>query len=161
MKSFQTWYFQEFESWLLISSCILFSLYLSKFKEEDIALLQQKIESSIANKISYEIEHPIYLNKNVKWILGYGEPILDADNNVVKIRGIAQDGYSMMKTNIPEHLDWGRNLQPGAITNDYGRKKDPNAPNTSFVKYMHGINRISIFLFIVALVILAVKLIKR
>jgi hypothetical protein len=43
----------------------------------------------------------------------------------------------------------------------YLRKKDPNAPNTSFVKYMHGINRISIFLFIVALVILAVKLIKR
>jgi hypothetical protein len=43
----------------------------------------------------------------------------------------------------------------------YLRKTDPNAPNTSFVKYMHGINRISIFLFIVALVILAVKLIKR
>jgi len=43
----------------------------------------------------------------------------------------------------------------------YLRKKDPNAPNTSFVKYMHGINRISIFLFIVALVILTVKLIKR
>ncbi len=42
----------------------------------------------------------------------------------------------------------------------YLKKKDPNAPNTSFVKYMHGINRISIFLFIVALVILAVKLIK-
>ena len=36
----------------------------------------------------------------------------------------------------------------------YLKKKDPNAPNTSFVKYMHGINRISIFLFIVALVIL-------
>jgi len=43
----------------------------------------------------------------------------------------------------------------------YLKKKDPNAPNTSFVKYMHGINRISIFLFIVALVILTVKLIKR
>ena len=43
----------------------------------------------------------------------------------------------------------------------YLKNKDPNAPNTSFVKYMHGINRISIFLFIVALVILAVKLIKR
>ena len=43
----------------------------------------------------------------------------------------------------------------------YLKKKDPNAPNTSFVKYMHGINRISIFLFIVALVILAVKLINR
>ena len=43
------------------------------------------------------------------------------------IRGIAQDGYSMMKTNIPEHLEWNRNLQPGATTENYGRKKDPNA----------------------------------
>jgi hypothetical protein len=43
----------------------------------------------------------------------------------------------------------------------YLKKKDPNAPNTTFVKYMHGINRISILLFIVALVILAIKLFKR
>jgi len=43
----------------------------------------------------------------------------------------------------------------------YLRKKDPNAPKSKFVKYMHGINRISILLFIVALIILAVKLLKR
>ena len=43
----------------------------------------------------------------------------------------------------------------------YLRKKDPNAPNTQFVKYMHGINRISILLFIVALIILIVKLANR
>lgn len=43
----------------------------------------------------------------------------------------------------------------------YLRKKDPDAPKSRFVKYMHGINRISILLFIVALIILAVKLIKR
>lgn len=43
----------------------------------------------------------------------------------------------------------------------YLRKKDPNRPDTQFVKYMHGINRLSILLFLVALIILAVKLIRR
>ncbi|MEO6549706.1 MAG: DUF6728 family protein [Ferruginibacter sp.] len=43
----------------------------------------------------------------------------------------------------------------------YLKKKDPNAPNTEFVKYMHGINRISIFLFLLAMIILAIKLLKR
>ncbi|MEO6721962.1 MAG: DUF6728 family protein [Ferruginibacter sp.] len=43
----------------------------------------------------------------------------------------------------------------------YLKKKDPNTPNTKFVKYMHGINRISIFLFLIGLIILAIKLIRR
>jgi hypothetical protein len=41
------------------------------------------------------------------------------------------------------------------------KKKDPGTPNSKFVKYMHGINRISILLFLAALIILAVKLIRR
>ena len=41
----------------------------------------------------------------------------------------------------------------------YLKKKDPNAPKTQFVKYMHGINRLSIFLFLLALIIIAIKLI--
>ena len=43
----------------------------------------------------------------------------------------------------------------------YLKKKDPNAPNSQFVKYMHGINRISIFLFLIGLIILVVKLLRR
>jgi hypothetical protein len=43
----------------------------------------------------------------------------------------------------------------------YLKKKDPNTPKSQWVKYMHGINRISIFLFLAGLVILAIKLIKR
>jgi len=43
----------------------------------------------------------------------------------------------------------------------YLKKKDPNAPNTQFVKYMHGINRISILLFLAGMVILVVKLLRR
>ncbi|MGE5107718.1 MAG: DUF6728 family protein [Sphingobacteriales bacterium] len=42
----------------------------------------------------------------------------------------------------------------------YIKKKDPNAPNTQWVKYMHGINRISIFLFLLAMIILLVKLLR-
>lgn len=43
----------------------------------------------------------------------------------------------------------------------YLRKPDPNRPKTQFVKYMHGINRLSLLLFIVALIILAIKLTFR
>ncbi len=39
------------------------------------------------------------------------------------------------------------------------KKKDPNAPNSQFVKYMHGINRLSIILFLLALIFIVIKLI--
>ena len=43
----------------------------------------------------------------------------------------------------------------------YLKKKDPNAPNTQWVRYMHGINRISLLLFLFAIVVLVVKLIIK
>lgn len=43
----------------------------------------------------------------------------------------------------------------------YLKKKDPNAPKSEWLKYMHGINRISILLFLVGLIILAIKLFRR
>jgi hypothetical protein len=43
----------------------------------------------------------------------------------------------------------------------YIKKKDPNAPDSQWMRYMHGINRISIFMFLIGLLILAVKLIRR
>ncbi len=39
----------------------------------------------------------------------------------------------------------------------YIKKRDPNAPNSQWVKYMHGINRLSILLFLAALIIMLVK----
>lgn len=39
------------------------------------------------------------------------------------------------------------------------KKPDPNRPKTQWIKYMHGINRISILIFILCLIILAIKLI--
>jgi hypothetical protein len=43
----------------------------------------------------------------------------------------------------------------------YLKKKDPDAPRTQWLKYMHGINRLSILLFLVAMIILAVKLLRK
>ena len=40
------------------------------------------------------------------------------------------------------------------------KKKDPNTPRTQWMKYMHGINRLSILLFLLAMIILAIKLLR-
>jgi len=40
----------------------------------------------------------------------------------------------------------------------YLRKKDPDTPDSSFVKYMHGINRLSLLLFLFALVVIFVRI---
>ncbi|MEO5683001.1 MAG: DUF6728 family protein [Chitinophagaceae bacterium] len=39
----------------------------------------------------------------------------------------------------------------------YIKKRDPNAPNSSWMKYMHGINRISILIFLLGLIVIIVK----
>lgn len=43
----------------------------------------------------------------------------------------------------------------------YLRKPDPARPKSLFVKYMHGINRLSLILFILALIILIIRLSTR
>lgn len=40
----------------------------------------------------------------------------------------------------------------------YLKKKDPNRPKSKWIGYMHGINRISLLIFILCLIILAIKL---
>lgn len=40
----------------------------------------------------------------------------------------------------------------------YIRKRDPNDQPTQWMKYMHGINRLSIILFLLALVVIIIKL---
>lgn len=40
-------------------------------------------------------------------------------------------------------------------------KKDPEEKPTQWMSYMHGINRLSILLFLTAMIILAVKLLRH
>lgn len=41
----------------------------------------------------------------------------------------------------------------------YLKKKDPNAPRTQWMKYMHGMNRLSLIIFLVALLIIVFRLV--
>jgi hypothetical protein len=43
----------------------------------------------------------------------------------------------------------------------YLKKKDPSRPKSKWIGYMHGINRISLFIFILCLIILAIKLLRK
>jgi len=43
----------------------------------------------------------------------------------------------------------------------YLKKRDPQSQNTQWMKYMHGINRLSIFLFLIALIVIVLKLIFK
>ena len=43
----------------------------------------------------------------------------------------------------------------------YIKKRDPNRPHTKWVGYMHGINRLSILLFLVALIIIIIKMLRN
>jgi uncharacterized protein DUF6728 len=40
----------------------------------------------------------------------------------------------------------------------YIKKPDPNAPRSQWMKYMHGINRISIFMFLAGIVLLLIRI---
>ncbi len=39
----------------------------------------------------------------------------------------------------------------------YLKKKDPNAPKSQWLKYMHGINRITILIFLFGLIVIITK----
>lgn len=43
----------------------------------------------------------------------------------------------------------------------YIKKPDPDRPKTSFVRYMHGINRLSILLFLLALIIMLIRILTK
>ena len=52
-----------------------------------------------------------------------------------------------------EHMGIGRKLAEYL----YLKKRDPNEPQTQWMKYMHGINRISILMFLAAIIIMLLK----
>lgn len=47
------------------------------------------------------------------------------------------------------------------LTYFYVRKRDPNEPRNINIKMMHGMNRISILMFFVAVIIMIIRLLTR
>ena len=60
--------------------------------------------------------------------------------------------------------DWKSYFQLGDVVSYFGRlfgKKDPNAPNNFNLKMMHGINKISIIIFLLAVIVMVTRAIMR
>ncbi|HEY9116399.1 MAG TPA: DUF6728 family protein [Roseivirga sp.] len=49
----------------------------------------------------------------------------------------------------------------GPVLGYFFRKKDPNRPSSFNLKVMHGINKISIIMFLIALTVMIVRFISR
>lgn len=47
------------------------------------------------------------------------------------------------------------------LTYFYIRKRDPNEPRNINIKMMHGMNRISIFMFFIAIIVMIIRLLKH
>ena len=47
------------------------------------------------------------------------------------------------------------------MTYFYLRKRDPNDPHNMSIKFMHGMNRISIFMFLLAVIIMIIRLLRH
>ena len=47
------------------------------------------------------------------------------------------------------------------LTYFYIRKRDPNDPRNINIKMMHGMNRISLFMFLIAVVVMIIRLIRN
>lgn len=74
------------------SNGILYNKFLERLTFEGIGYIKKLTDEAINNKKSYEIEHIITLpNKKTKWILGIGEPIVNKNGEVIRLRGNAKD----------------------------------------------------------------------
>ena len=55
----------------------------------------------------------------------------------------------------------GNTMWHQILTYFYIRKRDPNEPRNMNIKFMHGMNRISLFMFLIAVIIMIVRLFTR
>lgn len=47
------------------------------------------------------------------------------------------------------------------LTYFYLRRRDPGAPKNLNIKFMHGMNRISLFMFLIAVIVMIVRLFRH
>jgi len=57
----------------------------------------------------------------------------------------------MMKGNVWDQI----------LTYFYIRKRDPNEPRNMNIKFMHGMNRISLFMFLIAIIVMLVRMFRH
>ncbi len=66
-----------------------------------------------------------------------------------------QENQQEEKMKLKEYFGFGE------VLGYFFRKKDPNRPNSFNLKVMHGINKISIIMFLIALTVMIIRAITR
>jgi hypothetical protein len=56
-----------------------------------------------------------------------------------------------------QKLGWREFFKMGEVGEYFFRKKDPSRPNNISLKMMHGVNKLSIAIFLIAVIYLVVK----
>ena len=70
----------------------LFTAYHSRIDDKTKKELDLLLHDTKTKGLPYEIRHIVHCSNNVKkWITASGNPIYDADNNVIGVKGIVQD----------------------------------------------------------------------
>ena len=60
-------------------------------------------------------------------------------------------------TNMKKENSWKQYFELGEVWGYFFRKKDPNRPTNFNLRMMHGINKISIVMFLVAILVFILK----
>ncbi|MFN9501755.1 MAG: DUF6728 family protein [Chryseotalea sp.] len=60
-----------------------------------------------------------------------------------------------------EKLTWKNFFQLGEVGGYFFRNKDPNRPSNISLKMMHGVNKISILMFLACVIIIITRIIVR
>jgi len=72
-----------------------------------------------------------------------------------------EPGDSLICSNFAEHQHYSMGVWSQIAEYLYLKKKDPDRPKSKWIGYMHGINRLSLLIFILCLIILAFKLLRK
>ncbi|MCR9249928.1 MAG: hypothetical protein NXI20_05865 [bacterium] len=67
----------------------------------------------------------------------------------------------MMEEKEEEKKDVGYYFNFKEVVTYYFRKKDPSRPSNTNLKLMHGINKISIIMFLICLIVIITRVIVR
>jgi hypothetical protein len=72
-----------------------------------------------------------------------------------------QDAQKPQETMPPAKKGWKEFLSLGEVGNYFFRKKDPQRPSNINLKMMHGVNKISIVIFLLGVLYLIYKLLIK
>lgn len=68
-----------------------------------------------------------------------------------------KEGKEQQEQKSKEKITWKEYFDMGEVGGYFFRKKDPNRPTNFSLRAMHGVNKISIVIFLIGIIVLIVR----